>query len=375
MAKDYYEILGVERGASEADIKKAFRRLAGKYHPDQATGDKAEAEAKFKEISEAYDTLSDPKKRAAYDQFGASGAGFGGGSGNPFEGFGGFGGQAGFDNLGDIFETFFGGGQSGGGRRAPTGPARGGDIEARIRISFEQSMHGSTAEFEVPRQVSCDRCAGSGAEPDSKIVTCPTCQGSGQVTATRQTVFGTIQHASTCGECHGSGKVPERKCTQCHGVGRMRRSEQVKVRIPAGIHDGAVLRLSGQGHAGERGGPAGDLFVHVAVAASKEFQREGNDIFTRIRLHPAQAALGDEIEIQTVHGPVQAAIEPGTQPGSELRIENYGAPIVGKSTRGSHIAVLEIAMPKKLSKREKELWEALAAEAELKPKGKKGIFG
>ena len=377
MPKDYYQTLGVERTASQDDIKKAFRRLAGKYHPDQATGDKAQAEAKFKEISEAYDTLGDTQKRSAYDQFGSGGNPFsagGGDHGNPFGG-------GGFDfnfsqaqGFGDIFETFFGQ-QQGNGSRRNNSRTRGDDLEAQVRITFEQSMEGATAEFELPRLRMCSHCSGRGAEPGSKTVTCDTCKGTGEIITTQRTIFGTVQQRQACHTCGGEGTMPEHTCTTCHGTGRVRERQKLKVKIPAGIQDGAVIRLTGQGDTGQRGGDAGDLFVRVSVAASKDFERRGNDIYAEAHIHITQAVLGDEISLPTVHGNVKLKIPAGTQSGQVFKLASHGSPIVNRDTRGDHYVTIQIEVPKKLSKKERDLYAELAKEAGVKPADKKGWFG
>ncbi len=378
MAKDYYKILGVERGANEAEIKKAFRSAARKYHPDQAKGDKKEAERKFKESSEAYEVLGDKQKRQQYDQFGSAGANFGGGgadfgkggfdfSGVKFD-FGGGGGEGGF---GDIFETFFGGSGRGGKTR---GPICGANIEARIHVKFENAIFGTTAEFRLDRLQKCKHCHGNGAEPGSKISDCQKCGGTGEISTTRQTIFGTMQHSAVCPECGGEGKTFEKKCGSCHGTGRERKSEKIKVKIPAGVESGAVIRLTGQGEAGAKGGPAGDLFIHITIEPSREFERRGTDIFSAQKISFIQAALGDEIAMKTVHGNVKLKIPAGTQSHTNFKIKNYGSPQLHSKEKGDHIVKILVEIPKKLSQKESELLEALAKEGGIKIK-KGGIFG
>lgn len=372
--KDYYETLGVPRDADEADVKKAFRRLAHKYHPDQAQGDKKKAEVKFKEISEAYEVLGDKQKRSTYDQFGSAGPQFGGdggggdGGGAGFEGFDFDGGGGG--SFGDIFETFFGG--QGRDRTHRGGAVRGSDLEVQIQIGFEEAIFGTTAEFALTRAIICDRCSGNSAEPGSKVIACKTCKGTGEVTTTRQTIFGSLRHTAICPECSGEGKTFEKKCTTCHGTGRMRKSEKVKVKIPAGVDTGSVIRLSGQGEAGAKGGPAGDLFVHLQVRSSTEFRRQNTEIHSVHLIHIAQAALGDEVEIKTVHGPVRLKIPAGTQSEQIFRLKGHGAPKLNSSERGDHLVKIVVEIPKKLSRREKELFAKLAEESGLKPKNKSG---
>ena len=374
--KDYYEILGVARDASEADIKKSFRKLAHKYHPDQTKEDKKEAEKKFKEAAEAYEVLGDKQKRSQYDQFGHSGAngGFGGGG----AGFGGFdfggGGGGGFDGFGDVFETFFGGGRS---RRAQQqrGPTRGSDIEARIKVSFTDAIFGTTAQFQLTRLQKCEHCRGNGAEPESKITNCKTCQGTGEITTSKQTIFGNIRHASVCPDCSGEGKTYEKKCGACHGTGRTRQTEKIKVKIPAGVNSGAVIRLNGQGEAGTKGGPTGDLFIHVLVEPSPEFERHGADIYSTQAIHLIQAVVGDEVDIKTVHGNIKLKIPAGTQSHQTFKLKDRGAPKINSAARGDHYVKIIIETPKKLSKKEKELFMELAKESGLKIKKKSGLFG
>jgi molecular chaperone DnaJ len=372
MSKDYYEILGIKRDADNAEIKKAFRRKAREYHPDQAKGDKKTAEAKFKEISEAYEVLGDKQKRSQYDQFGASGQNFGNGQGpGGFDFSGGgfnFGGDAG--GFGDIFETFFGGG----GRKSSRGGAmRGNDIEAQISIKFEDSVFGATKEFSLTRALKCSHCKGNGAEPGSKIETCKTCKGTGEITTTRQTVFGAMRHTAVCPDCDGVGKTYEKKCSVCHGLGRERKTEKVKVKIPAGVNDGAVIRLSGQGEAGSHGGNSGDLFIHTRVEASREFERRGNDIHSTQRISFIQATLGDEIPVKTIYGDVKLRIPAGSQSHQVFRVKNQGVVKLNSSEKGDHLVKIIVEIPKKLSRKEKELFEKLANEAGIKVK-KGGLF-
>ncbi len=374
MSKDYYKILGIERDAGEAEVKKAFRGIARKHHPDQAKGDKKESEAKFKEAAEAYEVLGDKQKRAQYDQFGSAGANFGGGGG----GFGGggfdfsnvnfdFGGGGG--GFGDVFESFFGGG----GRNKSHGPTKGANIEARVHVKFEDAIFGTAAEFKLDRLQKCEHCKGNGAEPGAKISECKTCKGIGEVNTTRQTVFGAIQHASVCPECSGEGKTFEKKCGVCHGTGRERKSEKIKVKIPAGVENGAIIRLSEQGEAGAKGGPAGDLFIHILIEPSREFERRGADTFSTQKISYIQAALGDEIAVKTVHGNVKVKIPAGTQSHTSFKIKDYGAPKLHSKEKGDHLVKILVEIPKKLSKKEKDLLGKLADEAGLKIK-KGGLF-
>lgn len=372
MAKDYYKILGIERNASEAEVKKAFRSAARKYHPDQATGDKKAAEAKFKEVAEAYEVLGDKQKRASFDQFG-SGANFGGGGGGGFgtNGFDFSGGGFNFEGggFGDIFETFFGG--SGG--QKSRGPAHGANLELRLKVKFEDAIFGTTIEFKIDRLTKCENCNGNGGEPGAKISECKRCHGTGEVTTVRQTVFGAMQHRAVCPDCGGEGKTFEKKCHVCHSTGRARKAEKLKIKIPAGVENGAVIRLANQGEAGAKGGPTGDLFIHVTVEPSREFERRGADIFSTQKTSFIEAALGNEIAIKTVHGNVKLKIPAGTQSHTNFKIKNYGSPKLNSKERGDHIIKILVEIPKKLSRKEKELFEKLAAESGLKIK-KSGLF-
>lgn len=364
---DYYKILGVEKNATESEIKKAYRKLAQQHHPDTGKGD----EKKFKEVTEAYEVLGDKQKRAQYDQFGAAGPGFGG------QGFGGFdfsnvnvdfGG-----NFGDIFDTFFGGAQRGGRQK---GPSKGSDMEMVLQISFEEAIFGVSKEIEVSGYTACEHCKGMGAEPGTQLKTCEDCSGTGQQVRLQRTPFGQIQTASTCQSCEGSGQIPEKKCKECKGGGRMIKTTRIKTRIPAGIHDQAVIRLAGKGEAGFQGGPQGDLFIHISVAPSKEFERIRDDIYTTQPIHLLQAVMGDEIRVKTVHGDATLIVPAGTESGNTLKLKGYGVPKVGGNSKGDHIIKIIVEIPKKLSGKEKKLYDELAKEAKLdiRPQSK-GFFG
>lgn len=374
--EDYYKILGVEKGASDDDIKKAYRKLSKKYHPD--VNKEKEAEGKFKEINEAYQVLSDKQKRGAYDQFGHAGAqNFGAGAqGFDFSGFD-FGG-AGGGGFGDIFETFFGGSGFGrsGSRRNPRSPGRGADLEIQINITFEEAAFGVERELGLTKAVKCDHCNGNGAEPGTKIKKCETCGGAGKVQRTQNTILGQISTSATCPDCKGAGETNEQDCTKCHGRKRVRASEDVKIKVPAGIDHGATVRVAGKGEDGINGGPSGDLYVTVLVSPSKEFKRDGYNTISEIKISVSQAALGDEIEVNTLHGKVTMKVPAGIESGKVLRIKEKGIPKINSNQKGDHLVMIYVKIPKKLSKEEKELYLRLAelAGEKVKPQ-KKGLFG
>ena len=354
MAKrDYYEVLGVSKNASADEIKKAFRKLAVKYHPDKDGGD----EEKFKEVNEAYEVLKDQQKRQRYDQFGhagVGGSGGGGAGGNPFENFGGFGGQNihfdfGDGGLGDIFSQFFGGGQ-----QQSRGPRRGRDVETTITLTFERAVFGVEEKIVLDMDDECHHCHGTTVEPGYSMKTCPTCQGSGQRTQVVNTIFGQIQQATTCPECKGTGKVPEKVCTVCHGKGTERRKQELTVKIPAGIDDGATIRLRDRGEA-IGGGGRGDLYVHVRVKAHKHFTREGDIILSEQHVGMIDAALGTEIEVETVDGAVRMKVPAGTQSGTDFKLSGHGVPHLRSESRGPHIVTILVDTPTKLTKQQKEL--------------------
>lgn len=368
--RDYYEVLGVAKSASEDEIKKAFRKLAVKYHPDKEGGD----EAKFKEINEAYEVLKDKQKRQRYDQFGhagvggASGGGAGGFQGNPFEGFD-FGGQGmQFDfggGLGDIFGQFFGGAA---GAQQNQGPRRGRDVETSITLTFEEAIFGVEKTINLTLNDECDHCGGTGAEPGTGMKTCPDCKGAGQQTRVMNSIFGQIQQAVTCPTCHGKGKIPEKNCSVCGGKGTMRQSREIKVKIPAGVDDGATIRLREHGEA-VQGGSKGDLYVHIRVKAHKKFTREGNIILSFEHISMVDAALGTEIDVDTVDGKVRMKIPAGTQNGTDFKLSGHGVPSLRSESRGPHIVGIIVDTPTKLTKKQKELLE------EFRNGGKKGLFG
>ena len=354
--RDYYEVLGVGKDASADEIKKAFRRAAVQHHPDKEGGD----EAKFKEINEAYDVLKDAQKRQRYDQFGhagvggASGGGYSGG--NPFEGFGGFQGQnVNFDfgeGLGDIFGQFFGGGSR---SRAPQ---RGRDVEVNLQLTFEEAVFGLEHTLELDIEDECQHCKGTTVEPGHDMKTCPVCKGAGQQTRIMNTMFGAIQQSVTCENCDGRGKVPEKVCTVCGGKGTQRRKQSIKLKIPAGIDDGATIRLSGRGEAIGRG-EKGDLYVNIRVKAHKHFTREGDIILSEEHVDMISAALGTEIDIETVDGMVRMKVPAGTQSGTDFKLSSHGVPHMNSDRRGPHIVTIVVDTPTKLSRRQKQLLEEL----------------
>lgn len=354
--RDYYDILGVGKNASPDEVKKAFRRLAIKYHPDKEGGD----EEKFKEVNEAYEVLKDPSKRQRYDQFGHAGVGGNGGAGgNPFAGFGGNGQEMHFDfgdlGLGDIFSSFFGGG----GPQQQQRTRRGRDVETRIDITFEDAVFGTDVEVHLNLEDTCEHCKGTTVEPGHELKTCDTCGGSGQVVTSTRTIFGNIQQASVCPRCSGRGKVPEKACTACKGKGTQMKAQNVTLKVPAGIDDGATIRLREHGEA-VANGPKGDLYVHVRVKPHKQFTREGDIILSEEHISMVEAALGTEIDVDTVDGEVRMKIPAGTQSGSDFKLSSHGVPHLRGSTRGAHIVTIIVDTPKDLTKEQRTLLEQFA---------------
>ena len=345
--RDYYEVLGVEKNADEAAIKKAYRVLAKKYHPDMNPGDK-EAEKKFKEASEAYAVLSDPEKRRQYDQFGH--AAFDGGAGGGFD----FNSADFSDIFGDIFGDFFGGGRRGAGRDTNS-PIKGSNIRTSIRISFEEAVFGTEKEIELTVKEECKTCHGSGAKPGTAPQTCPKCGGKGQVVFTQQSFFGTVRNVQTCPDCQGKGKVIRDKCIDCHGSGYVPMKKRFAVEIPAGIDNGQCKRLSGQGEPGVNGGPRGDVLVEVIVGRHPIFQRQETNIFSTVPVSFVVAALGGEIVIDTVDGKVIYEVKPGTQTDTRVRLKGKGVPSLrNKDIRGDHYVTLVVQVPDKLSHEARE---------------------
>lgn len=366
--KDYYEILGVSRGASADEIKKAYRALTRKYHPDANPGN-AEAEAKYKEINEANEVLSDPKKRAQYDQFGYVGDvppdGFGGAGG--FGGFGGFGGQGQTftqEDIGDLFGDLFGGGAFGGRRRSanPNAPRRGADLEATVKVTLEEAYKGLKRKLEIPRLDTCRHCGGTGAEPGSSVNTCQTCHGMGQVYEVVNTPFGQMRQSAVCAACGGKGRIIEKVCTECRGKGRVKKVQSVEVKIPAGVDTGTRLRVSSKGEAGINGGPAGDLFILMEVMPDARFTRKGDDLNTTVEISYPQAALGCEVKVDTFDGVEKLDIPAGTQAGSKLRIKGRGMPRLKGKGSGDMNILVKVKVPRGLSAKEKELLKKLAEE-------------
>ena len=345
--RDYYEVLGVDKNADEAALKKAYRTLAKKYHPDMNPGDK-EAEKKFKEASEAYAVLSDPEKRRQYDQFGH--AAFDGGAG----GAGGFDGADFSDIFGDIFGDLFGGGRRGGGR-ASNGPMKGANIRKGVRITFEEAVFGCEKELEVVIKDPCPKCNGTGAKPGTSPETCPKCGGKGQVVYTQQSFFGTVQNVQTCPDCQGTGKIIKEKCTDCGGTGYVSTKKKISVSIPAGIDNGQSVRIRDKGEPGINGGPRGDLLVEVTVSRHPIFQRQDVHIFSTAPITFAQAALGAEVRIKTVDGDVLYNVKPGTKTDTKVRLKGKGVPSLrNPQVRGDHYVTLVIQTPEKLSAEAKE---------------------
>lgn len=368
--RDFYEVMGVPKNASEDEIKKAYRKLAKKYHPDLNPGDK-EAEAKFKEVNEAYEVLSDQDKRARYDQFGHAGV-------DPNYGAGAAGGGSPFGqdiDLGDIFSSFFGGGFGGGRRQNPNAPRRGADTEAVLTISFEEAAKGCTKKVTYQNIDTCKGCGGTGAQKGTSPKTCPTCNGSGQVHINQRTPFGVMQTSRTCDRCGGTGRIIENPCKACSGNGRVRASKTVEVTIPAGINDDQVLNVPRHGNAGINGGPAGDLHVYVNVRPHAIFERRGDDIWCEMPLTFTQAALGAEVTVPTLDGKVAYAVHEGTQPGDVFKLKGKGVPHLNGRGRGDQFVRVTIEVPKNLSARQKEILREFDQQAEEKNYQKrKGFF-
>ena len=355
--RDYYEVLGVQKGASEEEIKKAYKKMARKYHPDLNPGDK-DAEEKFKEVNEAYEVLSDSEKKARYDQFGFAGVdpNFGAGGG-------GYGGGAGFDfgDLGDIFGSFFGGGFGGGQtRRNPNAPQRGESIRMNLTISFEEAAFGCEKELELDRYESCETCHGSGAAPGTSPETCPDCGGSGVIQTRRQTPMGVFASTAPCSRCGGRGKIIKEPCKECRGSGMVRRRRKIQASVPAGIDNGQTISIRGQGHAGKNGGPAGDLLVTITVRPHELFRREGTSVLCEAPITFPQAVLGAELEIPTIDGKVKYDIPEGTQSGTTFRLKGKGIPALNGRGRGDQYVTVYIETPRNLNREQKEALKKFA---------------
>ncbi len=357
MGKDYYKILGVEKGSSQDEVKKAFRKLAHQYHPDKATGD----EAKFKEINEAYQVLGNVEKRKQYDQYGSTfdqQGGFGGGMG--WEDFmsrarsgGGGGMNFGGIDLGDIFGDIFGFGGGSRGKKQNYGE----DIQVDVRISFKELITGEKKQLELYVTAQCSHCHGGLAEPGTKIKTCPTCNGQGRVTRVQQTMLGAFQSTSTCPDCQGEGQKAETPCTRCSGKGVEKQKQKIDIEIPAGIEDGSAIRFTNKGNAGMYGGQPGDLYVRVHVEADKNFERDGNNIIQKLNISFVQATLGDKVDIKTVDGEISLKIPAGTQPNARFRVRGRGIPYLHSPGRGDLYIEIGVEIPKKLSRKQKKLLE------------------
>ncbi|VED86604.1 chaperone protein DnaJ [Streptococcus vestibularis] len=363
---EYYDRLGVSKDASQDEIKRAYRKMSKKYHPD--INKEPGAEEKYKDVQEAYETLSDDQKRAAYDQYGPDGANGFGGQG----GFGGFDGGAGFGGFEDIFSSFFGGGAT----RNPNAPRQGDDLQYRVNLSFEEAIFGAEKEVHYNREATCKTCSGSGAKPGTSPVTCGRCHGQGVINVDTQTPLGMMRRQVTCDVCHGTGQEIKEPCQTCHGTGHEKQSHKVSVKIPAGVETGQQIRLAGQGEAGFNGGPYGDLFVIINVNPSDKFTRDGSTIYYTLNISFVQAALGDTVEVPTVHGNVEMTIPAGTQTGKTFRLKGKGAPRLRGGSQGDQHVTVKIVTPTKLNDAQKEALLAFAkasGDEKIAPQ-KKGFF-
>ena len=384
--RDYYEVLGVNKNATDDELKKAYRKLAKKYHPDANPDNKKEAEAKFKEVNEAYETLSNPQKRKMYDQFGADGPQGFGGAGGPFGGQNGyysyngsgFDGFGDFGDLGDIFSSIFGGGF--GGRTSSSrkqGPTKGADLNVRLDLTFEQAFSGIEKEIVITRDEECSVCHGSGAKTGTSPIKCPTCHGTGQVTQVQSTILGQMQTTRPCSACHGTGKIIKEPCENCRGKGTVRKQPKIKVKIPAGIDDNQTVVLRGEGEPGKKGGPKGDLYITVKIKRNSIYTRKGNNVLCEIPITITQATLGAELEIPMVDGTKEKyKIPEGTQTGSKFIIRNRGFKSINSTITGDFVFTVTVQSPKRLSKEQRELLVQLAKTMnEQPPVKKRGLFG
>ncbi len=361
--RDYYDVLGVNRQATSEEIKKAFRRLAREYHPD--VNKSPDAEARFKEINEAYEVLSDRDKRGTYDRFGHAG---------PQAGFGGFGDFGGFGGFEDIFESFFGGMRTGQARR---GPSRGEDLRYDLTIEFEEAVFGCEKEILIPRHEVCPQCQGSGAEPGTQPIRCPQCNGTGEVRRQQQTFLGSFVQVATCPRCQGEREIVTTPCTQCRGRKVVQTERAILVRIPAGVDDGTRIRLAGEGEPGARGGPHGNLYVVLHVEPHAYFRREDNNILLELDINVAQAALGDKILVPTLDGEEELSIPAGTQTGDVFRLRGKGVPLLRRNGRGDQLVMMHVLTPTRLTKKQKELLRELSRTLgkEVVHQPEKGLFG
>lgn len=374
--RDYYDVLGVSKNATDAEIKRAYRKLAKQFHPDANQNDD-ESDHKFKEATEAYEILSDDSKRRQYDQFGHAAFSQGGGPGGGFGGFGGF--EDVGDMFGDIFGDIFGGG--GGGRRRPNAPQKGANVQARVDLSFEEAVFGVDKDIQVTVSETCTSCNGTGAKAGTAKESCQHCKGAGQVRVNQQTLFGTVQTVRTCHVCNGAGEVIKERCGDCQGAGLKRERKTLSVSIPAGIDHGQSIRLRGKGEAGKNGGPQGDVILAIYVKAHEFFERQGNDIFYTMPISFTQAALGDELEVPTIDGPVRYEIKAGTQTHTKFRLRGKGVPNVNNpKVRGDQYITVVVKTPSQLSERQKELLRELDSPTDKNndkgsdDKKKKGFF-
>ena len=378
--RDYYEVLGVEKTATDEELKKAYRRLAKKYHPDANPDNKKEAEIKFKEVNEAYENLSDPQKRKMYDQFGFDGPqGFGGGQGPFGQGgyysySGGFDGFSDFGDLGDIFSSFFGGGTRTSSRRN-NGPRKGADLNLNMEITFEEAYLGVEKEVVITRNETCNTCNGSGAKPGTSVTKCSVCNGTGQVRQVQNTILGQMQTTRTCSNCHGTGEVIKEPCDTCRGKGTVRKQPKIKIKIPAGIDDNQTVVLRGEGEPGEKGGPKGDLYITVRIKKHNIYTRKGINIFCEVPITITQATLGAELEIPMVDGTKETyKIPDATQTGTKFTIKNKGFKSLNSSVIGDFIFTVIVQTPKKLTSEHRELLEKLAKTMNEQPPIKKKSF-
>lgn len=366
--RDYYEVLGVGKTADAPELKKAYRKLAMEFHPDRNAA--PDAEAKFKELTRAYEVLSDPEMKARYDRFGHAGVeGNGNGSGGPQ----GFDGSQNFEGFGDVFEAFFGG-QRGGRRRR--GPARGADLRYNMRISFEEAVFGVDKDIEFQRMERCEHCGGKGAEPGTDLVTCPECNGAGELRRAQQSIFGQFVNVATCGKCQGEGRTITHPCNKCRGSGREKNARHITVKIPAGVDDGAQIRLTGEGESGMRGGEPGNLYVVLSVAAHAKFERVEDHILFELPVNVAQAALGAKTSIPTLDGEMEFEIPPGTQSGEDFVIRGKGVPHLRGAGRGDMVVRVTAVIPEELTEEQRELLQKLADTmgTPTMPKKGKGFF-